>query len=94
MSKETTNYSIYKSEMLSSISLGDMIRMENMISALCDLLPRQTELVEEATALIEDVGDKLAIFRTGNHCPRCGLPLYLSDLPQYDETCYECEENF
>ena len=67
--KDTANYSTYKSEMLSSISLGDLIRMENMISALCDLLPQQTDLVEEATALVEDVGEKLAIFRTGTHCP-------------------------
>ena len=94
MSRKTKNYSIYEHQMLGDISLGDLIRMEDMISHLCDLLPEQKEIVEEASALIEDVGGKLEKFHTGNFCPRCGLPLYLSDLPQYDEVCYECDENF
>ena len=27
-------------------------------------------------------------------CPHCGSPLYLSDLPQYEYVCYDCDENF
>lgn len=59
MSRKTKNYSIYERQMLGDISLGDLIRMEDMISHLCDLLPEQKEIVEEASALIEDVGGKL-----------------------------------
>lgn len=27
-------------------------------------------------------------------CPRCGGLLYVSDLPQYDYVCPDCDENF
>lgn len=90
----TQNYQIYVKELLSTVSLRDIIRLSDMVTALCDLLPAENELVQEATEVVDNVGDTLATFKTGNVCPRCGLPLYLSDLPQYDETCYECDENF
>ena len=32
--------------------------------------------------------------KTNKKCPHCDAPLYLSDLPQYDYVCIECEENF
>lgn len=92
--RSTKNYSRYKKQMLSDIFLGDLIRFSDIVTALCDLLPEQKEIVEEATILVVEVGDKLEKFRTGNSCPRCGLPLYLSDLPHYNAVCYECEENF
>lgn len=31
---------------------------------------------------------------TGEKCPRCGAPLYVSDLCQYRCVCLECDENF
>lgn len=32
--------------------------------------------------------------RTNAKCPKCGKILLMSDLPQYDYVCYECDENF
>ena len=32
--------------------------------------------------------------KTNVKCHKCGSYLYLSDLPQYDYVCYECDENF
>lgn len=92
--QETQNYQRYVKELLSTISLGDILRLSNLVTALCDLIPPEKELVEETVLLIETMDDRLAEFRTDNPCPRCGQPLYLSDLPQYNEVCYECEENF
>lgn len=88
------NYTKYVNLLLSDISMGDFIRLSDIVTALCDLLPAENELVQEATAVVDNVGNTLATFKTGNVCPRCGLPLYLSDLPQYDEACFECDENF
>lgn len=31
---------------------------------------------------------------TSEKCPRCGAPLYVSDLCQYRCVCLECDENF
>jgi hypothetical protein len=31
---------------------------------------------------------------TGETCPKCGAPLYVSDLCQYMYVCLECDENF
>lgn len=36
----------------------------------------------------------LASLRTSYVCPRCGQPLYLSDVSGYDFVCPECDENF
>ena len=27
-------------------------------------------------------------------CPKCGDRLFLSDCPQYDYVCFNCDENF
>lgn len=91
---KTESYQNYVEALLSTISLGDMIRLLNLATALCDAAPGYNELVEETMLLVEDVDEKLAAFRIGQNCPRCGEPLYLSDLSQYDSVCYECEENF
>lgn len=31
---------------------------------------------------------------TGEKCPRCGAPLYVSDLCRFKYVCLECDENF
>lgn len=90
----TYNYQKYVKEMLFTISIGDILQLLNLATSVCDLLPPENDLVEETMSLIEDMGDRLAEFRTGSPCSRCGQPLYLSDLPQYNAVCYECEENF
>ena len=33
-------------------------------------------------------------FLSDAKCPRCGALLYLSDLPQYEYVCYDCDENY
>lgn len=31
---------------------------------------------------------------THENCPRCGAPLYVSDLCRFKYVCLECDENF
>ena len=31
---------------------------------------------------------------TDRLCPHCDNPLFVSDLPDYEYVCYECDENF
>lgn len=47
---------------------------------------RQKEIMEKTNNIEE--------CETEEKCPRCGSPLYLSDLPQYDFVCLNCDENF
>lgn len=50
----------------------------------------QKELIESA----ELFRNYLNRFLTEKKCPRCNTLLFLSDLPQYDYVCSECDENF
>lgn len=38
--------------------------------------------------------DVIMACTTGAICPKCGGNLFLSDLPQYDYVCFNCDENF
>ena len=40
------------------------------------------------------VHDIVKAIKTERKCPRCNSPLYLSDLPEYDYVCVDCNENF
>ena len=31
---------------------------------------------------------------TGQKCPRCGCPVYPSDIPEYNYQCFDCDEDF
>lgn len=31
---------------------------------------------------------------TGQKCPRCGCPVYPSDIPEYCYQCFNCDEDF
>lgn len=90
----TESYEKYKRLLLERISLGDLLRAVDIITALCNLIPEPNEVVEDAAVFVKELCSNLPQFQTGGLCPKCGAPLFLSDLPQYDETCYSCDENF
>lgn len=46
---------------------------------------KQIELIEKILEPFVAVGKK---------CPKCGEQMFISDLPQYDYVCYNCDENF
>lgn len=88
------NYKKYQSKMLSEISLGELMKLVDFIRLLSELAPEPNEIVDDALDLAQEVDAKIATFQIGEQCPRCSATLYLSDLPQYDSACYECDENF
>lgn len=56
-----------------------------------------TELVwfnQGADNLNKIVHSIVEAIKTEKRCPKCGEPLYYSDLPEYDYVCVECDENF
>lgn len=92
--KEEKNYTKYKRKLLSEITLGDLIRASDMLAALLSLIPGPNEITDDSEDVQREIDKKAMFFQTGNYCRRCGASLYLSDLPQYDEVCYACDENF
>ena len=88
------SYEKYKEKFLSEFNLGDLLHLSDAVAALCGLIAAPNEAVDDALELQEGIDRKLQAFQTGSPCPRCGSPLYLSDLPQYGGVCYACDENF
>lgn len=91
---ETEEFMAYKQKLLYNITPGDLLEALNHIQALCAELSAEEEAVEDAMQYVEEAQKKLLEFQTDNLCPRCGAPLFLSDLPQYEAVCYRCAENF
>ena len=77
--EETENYRKFKEVLANTISVQ---ALEEYVSGDPDDLMRMNA---------EDVIKKIT---TQKKCPKCGRTLYLSDLPQYEYVCTECDENF
>ena len=77
--EETENYIKFKEALVNTISAE---ALEDYILGNPDDL-----MMMNAT----DVIDKIT---TNKKCPKCRRILYLSDLPQYDYVCTNCDENF
>lgn len=52
--------------------------------------PIPKEVVEKLSPLTKFVNE----MTTDKYCPKCGEPLLKSDLPYYEYTCCNCNENF
>lgn len=92
--KPTPEFTAYAEQLLSTLSLGDIIRILDCLKALANRV-REGDLVgDEAEERAESMRKILADFQTKEKCPRCGMPLYMSDLPQYHYVCHDCDENF
>ena len=67
---------------------------ESMQKGIEVLKKTYPEVAEEMEWRCDELERMLKLYQTKVHCPRCGKILYLSDLPQYDYLCVNCEENF
>lgn len=78
----------YRNRLLEHDVIGFLARIkERLVSPESLSVVAISELASEVEAHIRP-------FRLAAKCPRCGAPLYLSDLPQYSTVCYACDENF
>ena len=83
--RQTRNYRAYVRNLRQFPVVGALVHCQQ---ALRSLAPHASEDVEE------ELEGLLRHFITKSACPRCGAPLYLSDLPQYNFACFKCDENF
>jgi hypothetical protein len=77
---------------------------EGLTSGVCTILEIRCgewdALDEDTILLITDGWGENEVFLreclglTDKTCPRCGKPLYVSDLCRYPYVCFDCDENF
>jgi hypothetical protein len=78
MEEETENYKKFRDALTNNLSVTDLVYFDEYDD-------------ETLNILIHNIVKDLA---TDKKCPHCNAQLYLSDLPEYDYICVECEENF
>ena len=76
--EETDNYKKFKEILVDNIGVPTLVNFDD-------------ENDDELVIIVHNIVKELL---TDKRCPHCDAPLYLSDLPQYDYVCIECEENF
>lgn len=75
---------------MSELSITHLIKAVSYMKAIQNHTDVTVD-IEDTMMTFQDIIDKM---KTDSLCSHCGGPLYLSDLPQYDFVCPECDENF
>ena len=90
---QTKNFARCQEE-LGKIGLTNIINAYDYIHTLRQFIPDNNEVLDNLREIVEPLEDAIRACRTHKECPHCGDDLYLSDLPQYDYVCVQCDENF
>lgn len=96
--KPSKNYAKFVDEMthLSGTDLDGVRKFiaeaEKLLSEIDDV--GAVRLIQDKDELLRGFNKLMKSVDTEKICPRCGHKLMLSDLPQYDYVCPECDENF
>lgn len=91
----TMNYKAHCAA-ISQISIVDIIRAVDYINLLAQFVNDENEILDDLDDITAPFDGVIKALRTGEQCRHldCGSQLYMSDLPQYDFVCPECDENF
>jgi len=91
----TKNHQKYLKLKSEEFDLKGLIEVSDIISYLCQLIGDENEIVDHAEEIKNDLDNIITKFMAKNEfCPHCGNQLFLSDLPQYNYVCHNCNENF
>lgn len=91
--EKTQNY-IEFCKALNNLSLRDIIQITNRMATLSALVSTEPEFEDATNEVLYPLRKIINDLITDKKCPKCGKPLFKSDLPQYDYICVECDENF
>lgn len=86
----TKNYKLFMDQLKSMVDLADI---EDAIKVLTDD-SNSLEIKLQRAVIARTFKENLKRFQTDKKCPKCGKTLYLSDLPEYDYLCTDCQENY
>lgn len=93
---KSKNFGLHKEIMSEDLSISDIVKMVDKIEYLvhssdCHCIHKEADEVTSVIAPFKEIAEKC---KTDVCCPKCDKKLYLSDLPQYDYVCPNCDENF
>lgn len=91
--EKTENYKKEQS-IISGLSITDIVKVSDYINELASFIPADNEVLDYLEDIQGPLMDVIKKCKTDKECPHCGCSLYLSDLPQYEYVCPECDENF
>lgn len=87
------NYESYR-EAMCDLELLDIVNAYDYINVLVKYLPEDSRLRECYDEVIKPLKEFVETCTTDKECPKCGRPLFYSDVEGYEYVCTECDENF
>ena len=81
-------------ERVGRLGIMNVVKAYEYIYMLSELIDPNNEVLNDLNDIIKPLAETIKECETERICPFCGSKLYLSDLPQYDYVCAECDENF
>lgn len=89
----TKNF-IKQKELMKNLSVTDLIKVVDYVDELAGFIPKDNEVLDYLIEYTKPLIDVFSAAECKKNCPHCGGSLYLSDLPQYDYVCPNCDKNF
>ena len=81
-------------ERVGRLGITNLVKAYEYIYMFREILDSNDEIFDDFNDVISPLAETIKECETDKVCPICGSKLYLSDLPQYDYVCAECDENF
>jgi hypothetical protein len=81
-------------ERVGRLGITNLVKAYDYIYMLSELIDPNNEILDDLHDVIKPLAETIKECETKKVCPFCGNELYLSDLPQYDYVCVNCDENF
>lgn len=81
-------------ERVGRLGITNVVRTYDYIYMLSELIDPNNEALDDFHDIIGPLAEVIKECETNKTCPFCEDKLYLSDLPQYDYVCANCDENF
>jgi len=91
----TENYLAHM-EAMSDLSVTDLIKVVDYVVSLSQFLTDDNEILDDMDSILEPLNKIISVLKTEESCwhPGCDSNPYMSDVPQYDLVCAECDENY
>lgn len=91
----TENHKLHNQKKQNYIDIQELYYIKENLKSIKENNNLIEDDKEDLNNSIDKVGYMLNKFKAkGKKCPHCDKTSYLSDLPQYDYVCLDCDENF
>jgi hypothetical protein len=81
-------------ELMGNFSITNIVKAYDYIKLLSQFIPKENEVLDDMDNALSPLLEVIRELQLSKECPHCAAGLFMSDLPQYDSVCVECDENF